>query len=377
MKPLRLGLAVAVLALVGGGAYWAGGRGAGTAPAGAASAPPKAAAGTPAGIAVEATRVATMKLPESLTTVGSLRSDESVVIRPEIAGRVVGILFKEGMRVDRGQSLIRLDDSVQRADHERARANLTLSRSKYERAVDMHAKGFISSQARDEFENALKVAEADAQLAAARLAKMEIKAPFSGLIGLRSVSIGDYVKEGQDIVNLEEVDPLKVDFRVPELALSQVRAGQTLQVTLDALPDRTFAGQVFAINPLVDSNGRAIVIRAKVANPQGQLRPGMFARVRLFTSADRDTLVVPEEALFPIGEDKFVYKVVDGRAQRQRIEIGLRRDGKVQVVNGLAETDSVVTAGVLKLRDGMAVSVVAPVPAQPSAAETARKSQGS
>jgi membrane fusion protein (multidrug efflux system) len=252
---------------------------------------------------------------------------------------------------------VRLDDSVQKADMDRARANLNLSRTKHERAVDLRNKGFVSSQALDELENSVKVAEADAELMSARVNKMTLRAPFAGTIGLRQASVGDYVKEGQDIVNLESLDPLKVDFRLPELALSQVRDGQTLQIALDALPDRAYDGKVFAINPLIDANGRAIVIRAQVPNRDGKLRPGMFARVRLFTNDNKDAIVIPEEALFPIGDDKFVYKVVDGKAARQKVEIGQRREGRVEIVNGLGRDDVVVTAGVIKLREGVAVSL--------------------
>ena len=158
--------------------------------------------------------------------------------------------------------------------------------------------------------------QADAELMSARSNKAAIQAPFSGTIGLRLISVGDYVKEGQDLVNLESLDALKVDFRLPELALSQLRDGQTLQITLDAIPDRAYDGKVVAINPLIDANGRAVVIRAQVPNKDGKLRPGMFARVRLFTSGNKDTIVVPEESLFPLGEDKYVYKVVEGKATR-------------------------------------------------------------
>lgn len=359
MKTPHIAGAVLLLAAVATLSYIAGSRNAPPAagPSTPAGAPQKGPAGAPAGIAVEARNPAPARLPQSIMTVGSLRSDEAVVVRPEIAGRVAEIAFKEGQRVERGQVLVRLDDSVQRADLERARANLTLSRSKYDRAVDLRAKGFISSQAKDEAENTLKVAQADAELAAARLAKTEVKAPFGGIIGLRSVSVGDYVKEGQDMVNLEEIDPLKVDFRVPEVFLAQVKAGQVLQVTMDALPERTWPGQVYAINPLVDANGRAIAIRAQVSNADGRLRPGMFARVRLLTSEVRDSLMIPEECLFPVGDDKYVYKVVDGRALRQKVDIGQRREGKVEVLGGLASTDLVVTAGVVKLRDGAPVRV--------------------
>ncbi len=369
MKTTNIVGAVVLLAAVGSLSYLAGTRNAPPAQPSAApgSAPAKGpAGGPPAGIIIEARAPQVVKLPQSITTVGSLRSDEAVIVRPEIAGRVVEIAFREGQRVTRDQVLVRLDDSVQKADLERARANLTLSKSKYERARDLRAQGFISGQAKDEAENNLKVAQADVELAAARLAKTEVRAPFGGIIGLRSVSVGDYVKEGQDMVNLEEIDPLKVDFRVPEVFLSQVKGGQVLQITMDALPDRTWPGQVYAINPLVDANGHAIAIRAQVANTDGRLRPGMFARVRLLTSEVRDSLMIPEESIFPVGDDKYVYKVVDGRAQRQKVEVGQRRDSRVEILGGLSAADTVVTAGIVKLRDGAPVKVAnSPEPAQP------------
>src|SRR5688572_505653 len=363
---------VALVAGVGAVSYWAGTRSAAKSPATSTAAPAKG-GGAPAGVAIEAIKVSMAKLPHALTAVGSLRSDETVIVRPEIAGRIAQILFREGERVAKGAVLVKLDDSVQRADLDKARANLVLSKSKFDRAEDLRKQGFISSQARDEAENNLKVAQADAELMQARLAKLALHAPFAGTIGLRLVSVGDYVKEGQDIVNLESIDPLKVDFRVPEIALSQVRDGQTLQVTLDAIPDRAYDGRVYAINPLIDANGRSVVIRAHVANRDGKLRPGMFARVRLFTSEVKDSALVPEESLFPVGDDKYVYKVVDGKALRQRVEIGQRRDGKVEITSGLAPDDVVVTAGHLKIRDGAAVTVAAQPapPAKPALNEAA------
>jgi len=374
MKTLQIVAFVAALAAVGIASFWAGTHGTGSGPAPATTpaqgGAPKKGSGPPP-VTVEASPPSVAQLPDTITAIGSLRSDEAVILRPEIGGRVAEIAFKEGQRVGKGQVLVRLDSSVQRADLERAQANLTLSKSKFERAVDLRNKGFISSQARDESENTFKVAQADAELAAARLAKTEIRAPFGGIIGLRSVSVGDYVKEGQDMVNLEEIDPLKVDFRVPEIFLSQVKAGQVLQITLDALPDRTWAGKVYAINPLIDASGRAIAIRAEVPNPDSRLRPGMFARVRLLTSAVKESLTVPEEAIFPVGDDKYVYKVVDGRAQRQKIEIGQRRGTQVEVVGGLTRDDTVVTAGVIKLREGSAVKLAGAGAAKPEAPKAA------
>ena len=369
MRKVLVGAAaLAVVAGASGISYWAGQKSSAAAAPSAASAkaaPPKA--GPPA-VVVEAAKVSVVNLPRSLSAVGSLRSDETIIVRPEVAGRVAQILFREGERVEKGQPLVKLDASVQQADLDKARANLSLTRTKFERSNDLIKQGFLSTQARDEAENQYKVAVAEAELMKARIEKTTIVAPFSGTIGLRQVSTGDYVKEGQDIVNLESLDPLKVDFRLPELALPQVRNGQTLQITLDALPDRTYDGRVIAINPLIDAAGRSIVIRAQVPNRDGKLRPGMFARVRLFTSEARDSAMVPEESLFPVGEERYVYKVVEDKAVRQKVDIGQRRDGKVEIVSGLRNDDVVVTAGHLKIRDGAPVKVARQpeAPAQPA-----------
>jgi membrane fusion protein (multidrug efflux system) len=298
-------------------------------------------------------------MPQTITAVGSVRSDESVTLRPEVTGRIAEIRFKEGQAVAKGALLVKLDDSVVKADAEQARANLWLAKAKSDRAAELNQKGFVSAQAKDEAEGGLRVAQATLASAEARLAKMEIRAPFSGVIGLRQVSVGDYVKDGQDMVNLEAIEALKVDFKVPEVFLRQVQVGQSMQLTLDAVPGKTYEGKVLAINPLVDAAGRSVVIRAQIRNTNATLRPGMFARVRLITDAKADTLVIPEQALVPQGEDQFVYKVVDGRVQRTRVEIGQRREGKVEIVRGVAEKDMVVTAGQLKIRDGTVVKLAA------------------
>ena len=370
-------VAALVLAVAVGGGYWFGTQRGGTPPnVSVAQGPAKSApAGPPPGsVNVEAVKVMTASLPQTITAVGSLRSDESVTLRPEVAGRISSIAFQEGQRVAKGAMLVRLDPAVPQAEAAQSRANLVLAKTKYDRAVDLAKSSFISGQARDEAENNFKVAEASLQLTEAKLAKMDIRAPFSGIIGLRSVSVGDYVKEGADLVNLESIDPLKVDFRVPEVYMRQVQVGQPLQVQLDALPGKTFEGKVFAVNPLIDAAGRAVVVRAMVRNPDTSLRPGMFARVRLITRDARDALVLPEQALVPQGDQQFVYRIADGKALRVRVEVGQRRDAKVEILNGVAKDDLVVTAGQLKLRDGVPVTVAAsaPPPAAPTAAAPAK-----
>ncbi|MBS0321998.1 MAG: efflux RND transporter periplasmic adaptor subunit [Proteobacteria bacterium] len=380
MKNVVIGCAVAAgLALAAAGGYWYGHAGSGAATA--ANAPPKGAAGgsvaAPQAVSVEVARVGEMELPQTITTVGSLRSDESVTLRPEVAGRIAAIQFQEGQRVAKGALLVKLDTSINEAEVEQAKANYTLAKSKYDRAVDLAKSNFISSQARDEAENNLRVAEAAVTLAQARLDKTQIRAPFSGVIGLRSVSTGDYVKEGADMVNLEAIDPLKVDFRVPEIYLTQIRTGQVLSVVLDAFPGKEFQGRVIAVNPLIDAAGRAVVIRAQVQNADQTLRPGMFARVRLVTRDLGKSLVIPEQAIVPQGDEQYVFRVVDNRAVRTRVETGQRRDAKVEVVKGLAPTDVVVTAGQLRLRDGAQVAVANATPAAtPVPAAAGGKSEG-
>ncbi|MCE2724938.1 MAG: efflux RND transporter periplasmic adaptor subunit [Burkholderiales bacterium] len=356
-------LALSVVVGIAAGAFWLGGRSqfsntAGSQAGSAQSAvAPKAPAIAAPPIPVDASRVKPTALAKVITTVGSLRSDETVIVRPEVSGRIAEIGFREGQQVAKGTTLIRLDQSIQRAEMQQAEANLALAKSRIQRSRDLHSKGFISSQAKDEAESSYKVAQAAFELAAARLTKLEIKAPFSGFVGLRMVSVGDYVREGQDMVNLEAIGVLKVDFRIPEVFLKEVKVRQALKVTLDAIPNQTFDALVLAINPLLDANGRALVVRAGLKNVGTRLRPGMFARVSLASSEQQTSLTVPEQSLIPVGDDVFVFKIVDNRALRTKVEVGQRQTGIAEITRGLRDGDVVVTAGQPKLRDGASVKL--------------------
>lgn len=307
------------------------------------------------GTPVEMGKPEKLNWQKTVTAVGSLRSDESVIVRAEQSGRITTLNFKEGQPVSKGQILVQLDDSVARAELEQARANQKLGKAKFDRAVELKERNFISGQAKDEAENVMRVADAAVSLADAKLAKLTIKAPFSGTVGLRTASLGDYVKDGQDIVNLEKTDPIKVDFKVPEIFQSKIAVGQALSVTLDALPGKPFTGKVYAVNPQLDTAGRAVVLRAQMDNRTGVLKPGMFARVRLTLADTGETVVVPEQSVAMQGEDQIMFKVVDGRAMRTKVEVGQRRDGKVEIVDGVSGSDTIVVAGWQRLRDGAAV----------------------
>ena len=294
-----------------------------------------------------------------LSAVGSLRSNESVVIQPEIAGRVAGIFFDEGMAVEKGAPLIALDDAIFRAELQQAKARLALKRANHERAKDLFKRGAASARNLDEALAEMRVAEADVALAQARLDKGTISAPFDGILGLRNVSLGDYVNPGHRIVNIEDIDPIKVDFRVPENFAGLVGLDQKIAIDVDALPGRQFEGRVYAIDPLIDPNGRAVTLRATVANEARELRPGMFARVKLTVAQHDNALLVPETAIFARGQEQFVYRVVDGKAVMARVGTGIRREGMVEITDGISETDQIVFEGHIKLQDGSPLKAIA------------------
>jgi membrane fusion protein (multidrug efflux system) len=373
-KPARLiviALALAGLAGLGYVAYSAN-RAPGAGPVSPAGAPGKP-GGAPGGfaMAVEVAKVAASDFSDEASAVGSLKSNESVLLRPETAGRIAAIGFKDGAIVGKGTVLVTLDAAVQNAELQQAKANLALAQTSFQRNQELVAKKFLSQQALDTSSANLKVQQASVQLAEAKLARMLVKAPFNGMVGLRNVSVGDYVKEGQDLINIEDIGTLRMDFKLPETYLGRVSKGQAVELTSDALPGQSFKAVLDAVDPLVDQNGRAISARARLDNASGKLRPGMFVRVRLLFGERKDVLMVPEQAIVP-GAQPAVFKVVDGKATLAKVKIGVRRAAQVEVVEGLVAGDVVVTAGQLKLREGAPVRAIGDgAPPAPSAAGTA------
>ena len=346
----------AVAAALGAGAYYAT-----TKNAGSSSAAELAAANRPAeAVAVEAARAKAGTVIEDLRAVGTLRPNEAVTVVSEIAGRVERIGFREGQPVKAGDVLVELDASILRAELAKARSDLALARANDERAATLATRGLGTLRARDEAHAALQAAQANVALAQARLEKATIRAALSGVVGLRSVSVGAYVTPGERIVELADVDPVKVDFRVQELALPELRVGQPIRVTVDALPGKTFEGEIDAIDPIVDVAGRAIRLRARIPNRGGELSPGLFARVQIVIERREDAVLVPESAVFAEASRRFVYRVRDGRAVLTPVELGQRRPGQVEIRKGLARDDVVVTAGHQQLRDGAPVEILKP-----------------
>lgn len=312
----------------------------------------------PRAVAVEVGQVRSATVVEEVAAVGTLQANEYVVIAPEIDGRIASIPFEEGTPVKAGEPLVLLDDAILRGELAQARADLTLAQANFERADTLYQQRSGTLRARDETLAALQSARASAQLAQTRLDKTTVRAPFDGVLGLRSVGPGGYVNRGEALVTLQSLDPLKVDFRVPETSLTAIRVGQTVTVTVDALPGRTFTGEIYAADPQVDVNGRAIRLRARIPNGDGELRPGLFARVTVTVAKRADAALVAEGAIVPQGDRRFVYRVADGRASRVEVKLGQRRAGEVEVLDGLVVGDTVVTAGQQRLRDGQPVEIV-------------------
>ncbi|WP_052101295.1 efflux RND transporter periplasmic adaptor subunit [Novilysobacter arseniciresistens] len=324
-----------------------------------------AAGGGPPGgmqLPVEAVTIQPQPLEGGLQTVGSLRADESVVVRPEVGGRIERIHFEEGGRVRAGQPLFSLDASLARASLNEAQANLENSRRANARAAELAGEQLIARSDYDQTRANYAVDQARVASARTALEKMTLRAPFSGQIGLREVSVGDFVNVGQDLVTLVRMDPIEVDFSLPEGALPQLDTGQKISVSVDAFPGEAFGGQVVAIAPVIDPNSRSVQLRAQIANPDFRLRPGQFARLTLDTSTGGEALLIPEQALMQEGETRFVFTVVDGKAVRTEVTTGRRVPGKVQVVEGLQAGDVVIVAGQGKptMQDGVPVMVLPP-----------------
>lgn len=338
-------------------------NGAGGTPASGAGKGGAPGAGRP--VMVEAVAVRQMALRDDAEAVGSLRSRQSVVLRPEVSGRITALNFRDGARVRRGQVLVQFDDQLPQAQVLQSQAELSIAQANHKRNQDLVAQSFISQRSVDESAANLQVAQAKLALAQATASRLKIVAPFDGIAGIRGVNVGDYLKDGADIVNVEDLDAVYVDFRLPERLQAKVRTGQTAQVAFDALPGVRYAAVVLAINPQIDADGRAVAVRGCIDNRRLQLRPGMFARVTAVFSERANALVVPEEAIVPDGSSPYVLKIVEGKeagsrvTRRAPVKLGVRTPGFVEVVEGLAAGDMVVTAGQQRIqKEGTPVRVV-------------------
>jgi membrane fusion protein (multidrug efflux system) len=296
------------------------------------------------------------RLDNNVITTGTLLANESVELKSETAGKVVKILFKEGSRVNKGDLLLKINDEELQAQLLGAKSALNLAEDNMARAKKLLEKQGISQQDYDAAANDLNVKKANLDLVKAQLDKTEIKAPFEGIIGLKYVSEGSFINSSTVIASLQDIDPVKIDFSIPEKYAGFVHIGDKIKFSV-AGSGNSYSGTVFAIEPKIDETTRTLKIRAISPNTRGEILPGAFADVTLILKEIPDALMVPTQAIIPILKGQKVYLCRNGVVAQVEVKTGIRTDTEVQITEGLNPKDTVITTGILQLAPGMPVKI--------------------
>lgn len=305
---------------------------------------------------VNAVKVAPQRLAEKIGATGTLRAEEGVELQAEINGKVIQVALREGARVKRGDLLVKLNDADLRAQLTRAVFRRELAEIKERRLSKLLESQSVKQEDYDAAVSDLNVQRAEVELAEAQIGKTEIRAPFDGIVGLRFVSEGAFVNATSRIATLQSLDRVKVDFSVPEKYSPRIKMGTTITFTVAGL-DKKFQGEIYASDPRVDPATRTVLLRAICPNNDGQLLPGTFANVEFTLSELADAILVPSMAVVPGVSEKYVFVVQDGKAVRKNVQVGTRTETSVQILEGLAPGDLVITSGIQQLRGGLAVNV--------------------
>ncbi|MEW7972279.1 MAG: efflux RND transporter periplasmic adaptor subunit [Candidatus Thiodiazotropha endolucinida] len=316
---------------------------------------------------VTSDQVRIQRWPNTVRATGSLVAVQGVIVAAELGGKIEEIAFESGDRVKQGDLLVRIDVSAEQAQLRSAEAAAKLARINLDRNRDLRANKTVSQADLDTAEANFKQATAQVDNVRATIAKKTLRAPFAGQLGLRQVNLGQIVEQGTPVVTLQTIDPIYVDFSLPQQQFSILEPGTEVQVTTDAAPEKIFSGRIIAVNPEIDQMTRSVRVRATLSNQSELLRPGMFANVEVMLSDDEEVLAIPATAVLyaPYGDTVFVIDEVEdeksGEKQlvlrQQVIRLGTTRGDFVAVVTGLEEEEKVVTSGVFKLRPKMAVIV--------------------
>ena len=305
---------------------------------------------------VDATVLRPGSMAEQIRTTGTLRADESVELTPEASGKVTAIQFEEGAQVQAGELLLQINDAELQAQRKRLEHQLQLASDRAERQERLLAEGGVSQEEYDATVNEVEVLRAELERVEAQIEKTRIRAPFDGVVGLRSVSEGAYVTPQTQITSLERLDPVKVDFSVSEKYASRVSPGQDISFTVRGV-EQTLTGEVYATDVQVDTDTRTLRVRARAPNPDRLLRPGMFADVTLSLGTIDDAVLVPSFAVVPTLDGQRVFVVENGTAQPRNVTLGIRTDSTVQVTDGLSLRDTVITSNIQELRSGLSIRV--------------------
>jgi len=309
-----------------------------------------------ASLNVDGIVVATSDFSSNLDITGSIEANEAVTLRSEVAGLVTGIYFKEGSNVSKGTALVKINDRDIQAQLREALTRQNLSASNENRAKQLLEKGAISQEEYDTSLAELQALKSQVQLIRAQLAKTTIVAPFSGKVGLRNISMGEYITPSTTIANLLSTNPVKITFSIPEKYVSQLKSNSGISFTIDG-SNKTFSGKVFAIEPGINQTTRTLQIKALAPNASGELLPGSFAKVKLALSTIKDAILIPTEAVIPVLKGKVVYISKNGKAQQVPIETGTRTADKILVLSGINVGDTVLTTGAMALKPDADVKV--------------------
>ena len=358
LRSIAVGAAI-VVALVGVG-WFAASDGDAHAPgttgkSGASNARP----GTPAGGAASVLVVIVKSAPfaQDMEAIGTARANEALDVTAKVSNRIATIRFREGQQVKEGDVLVEFDSEQTRAALAEAEATLSDSRSQFTRSKELFATKALSEAQLVQLQATLSANEARVAGARSLLNDTVIRAPFAGRVGLRQISVGSLVSPGAVITTLDDTSIIKLDFSVPELFLATLREGLDITAHTTAYPATTFKGKVSSIDSRLDPLSRAIIVRARIDNRDGRLKPGMLMTVKLMR-AEAPALMIPEQALVPEGDRKFVFAVRASKAQRMEVKTGRRRPGEVEILDGLVEGDVIVVEGTQKVRDGTLVKAV-------------------
>lgn len=357
LRSIAVGAAL-VIALVGIGWFAASDGDARRGPQGGAGGGPGSEQGRGAPVSVLLAKIATQPFSQDMEAIGTARANEAVDVTAKISNRITAIHFREGQQVKRGDVLVEFDSEQVRASLAEAQAALDESRNQFKRSRELFTTQALSESQLDQIQATLSANEARVAGARSQLNDTIIRAPFAGRVGLRQVSLGGFVSPGTVITTLDDTSVIKLDFSVPEVFLSSLKEGMEISAGTAAYPAEKFKGQVSSIDSRVDPVSRAVLVRARLDNPDGRLKPGMFMTVRLMRT-EAPALLIPEQALVPEGERKFVFVVREGKALKTEVTTGRRRPGEVEVTKGLADGDVVISEGIQKVRDGSAVQALA------------------
>lgn len=307
-------------------------------------------------LAVRTHIVGTTDFSNRIFATGTVRADDQIILRTETSGIITGIHFTEGQRLTEGELLLKINDADLQAELRRAEYRMNLAKIREERVKNLIERNAIAQEEYDIALNELNVIRAEMDLIQSRIEKTEIRAPFDGQIGLKNVSLGEYITPQAEIATFQNIDNIKIDFSISERYSNVISTGRRFSFKRQG-SDKYYTGTVYAIEPRIDSDTRTLIIRGIAPNDDRRILPGAFVEVDLELESIRNAVLVPSEAIIPVmgGQSVFVHK--NGRAESQSVSIGVRTDTQVQITGGLAPGDTLITTGVLQLRNGMPVRI--------------------